>query len=84
MAFKTHMQLSQLIVIQHVNEYSATETKTLEAITTIGRVLTSIDSKSIILAWYPKVKEPIRLLKSMDCMKTLRKKAVNDKYIELL
>ena len=50
MAFKTYLQVLLPITIQHTNEYEAMETKTLEVITTIWRVLTSIDSKSIILA----------------------------------
>ena len=83
MTFKTYQQLSLPIVIQQVNEYSATETKPLEAITEIWSVFTSITSKSIILARYQKVEETLHPLKSMDCIKTLTKKTVNDKYIEL-
>ena len=83
MVFKTYQKLSLPIVIQQVNEYSATETKTLEAITVIGSVFTSINSKAVILAWYQKVEETLHPLKSMDCIKTLTKKAVNDKYIEV-
>ena len=84
MAFKSYLQLSLPITIQHGNTYSATETKTLEAIAAIWRVLTSIDSESVILAWYPKVGETLRPLKPMDCMKILTKNAVNDKYIKLI
>ena len=84
MAFKSYLQLSLPITIQHVNTYSATETKTLEAIAAIWRVLTSIDSESVILAWYPKVGETLRPLKTMDCIKILTKNAVNDKYIKLI
>ena len=83
MAFKTYQQLSLPIVIQQVNEYSATETKTVEAITEKWSVFTSINSKSVILVWYQKVEETLDPLKSMDCIKTLTKKAVNDKYIEV-
>ena len=39
MAFKTYLQLSLPIAIQHVTEYGATETKTLEVITEIWKVL---------------------------------------------
>ena len=73
MAFKTYLQVLLPITIQHTNEYEAMETKTLEVITTIWRVLTSIDSKSIILAWHPKIDKTLRLLKSIECMKTLTK-----------
>ena len=67
MIFKIYLQLLLHISIQQINEYGATETKTLEAITTIWRVLIPIDSKSVILAWRQKVQEILRPLKSMDC-----------------
>ena len=50
MEFKTHLQLSLLIPIQYVNEYGATETKTLAAISLIWRVITFVDKKFVILA----------------------------------
>ena len=84
MVFKTYLQLSLPITIQQANEYGTTETKKLEKITTIWRVLTSIDSKYVILTCHPKVEETLCPLKFIDCMKKLIKKEVNDKYIELL
>ena len=59
MVFKTHLQFSLPITIQQVNEYSATETKILEAFTSICKMLPSIDNKSFILAWYLKVKDSL-------------------------
>ena len=79
MVFETYLQLSLHIAIQQVNEYGATEIKALEEIIVIWRVLTSIDSNSVILARYPKMEKILRLLKSLDYMKTLTKEAVNDK-----
>lgn len=74
MEYKIYLQLSLPIAIQQINEYEATETKTPEAITAIQRVLTSSDSRSIILAWQLKVEETIHPLKFMDCIKTLTKR----------
>ena len=74
MVFKTYLQLSLPIAIQQINEYGATEIKTQESITVIWKVLTSIDSKSVILAWYPKVEEILCPLKTLDYVKTLTKR----------
>ena len=79
MVFETYLQRSLHIAIQQVNEYGATEIKALEEIIVIWRVLTSIDSNYVILARYPKMEKILRLLKSLDYMKTLTKEAVHDK-----
>ena len=84
MVFKTYLQLSLPIAIQQVTEYGATETRTLEAITEIWKALVSINRHNVILAWHLKTEDTLRPLTSTDCEKTLTKKAVNDKYIELL
>ena len=84
MLFKTYLQLFLPIAIQQVTEYGAPETKTLEAITEIWKVLLSINRHNVILSWHLKAEDTLIPLKSMECTKKMTKKAVNDKYIELL
>ena len=84
MVFKTYLQLSLPIAIQHVTEYWAIETKILETITEIWKALLSINRHNVIISWYLKTEDTLKPLTSMDCTKNLTQKAVNDKYIELL
>ena len=84
MAFKTYLQLSLPIAIQHITEYGATEAKKLDTITEIWKVLLLVHRHNVILSWHLKTEDTLKPLTSMDCTKTLTKKVVNDKYIELL
>ena len=43
-----------------------------------------IDQHIVILVWNPKVEDTLRPLKTIDFMKAVTKKSVNDKFIELL
>ena len=84
MEFKTYLQLSLHIVIQQVTEYGVTLKNILEVITEIWKVLLSINRHNVILSWHLKAEDTLIPLKLMNCTHTLTKKAVNDKYIELL
>ena len=50
MVFKLYLQLSLPILIQLVNEFGPKETKVLEALTVIWKILTAIDQYIVILA----------------------------------
>ena len=84
MAFKSYLQLSLSIAIQHVTEYGTTETIIFKAITEIWKALLSINRHNVILSWHLKTEDTLIPPTSMNCTKNLTKKAVNDKYIELL
>lgn len=56
----------------------------LEALTSIWKILTSIDHHIVIVAWLPKVKDVLLPIDINNFMKAMTKKAVNDKFIELL
>lgn len=73
----------ECIAIQQVNEYGAIETKTLKEIKEIWKTLIAVNRYNVILSWYLKTENTLKPLKSADYKKTLTKKAVNDKYIEL-
>ena len=74
MAFKTYLQLSLPITMQQLTKYGATETKQLEAITEIWKVLLSANRHNVILFWYLKMEDTLKPLTSIDCTKTLTKK----------
>ena len=85
MVFKTYLELSIPISIQAVTEFGETEEKVLAALTSIWRTLTSIDQHTVILSWHPKVEDTLRPLRSVDfTTKPPKKKALNDRYIDML
>ena len=84
MVFKSYLQLSIHISIQNLSEFGETETKLLAALTSIWETLSSIDQYTVILSWYPKVEDILCPLRTSEFMSKPLKKAVNDRYIELL
>ena len=52
--------------------------------TSIWKVLTTIDQYTVIQTWHPKIDNVLRPLNTIDLAKTMKKQAVNDKFIELL
>ena len=86
MTFKTYLKLSLPIAIQYVTEYGATETKILETITEFWKVLLSVNRRNVILSWIMALKDGTHTeTTNVDGLyKNSDKKAVADKYIELL
>ena len=68
MAFKTYLQVSIPISIQNVTEFGDTEVKILTALTSIWKILASIDQHTVILSWNPKIENTLRPLRAVDFM----------------
>ena len=77
MLLKTYLQLSIPIFIQKVNASGETETKDLEALTSIQKILKTIDQHTVILAWHPKLEDTLSPLKTVDFVKVMTKKYTN-------
>ena len=84
MVFNPYVKLTLPIAIQQATEFRTTEQAVLEALTTIWKTLSELDTSTFILAWHSRVEHTVRPLKNGDLSKPLTMKSVNDKYIEPL
>ena len=84
MVFRTNLQLLISISIQSITEFGERETKLLAALTSIWKILSSIDHHTFILSWQYKVEDILRPLRTSDFMSKLLTRVINDRYIELL
>ena len=83
MIFKVYLKFYLPIFIQHVIELGETETRVLEALIVIWKIITEMNNNSFVLSWHPKSKETLRPLKSIDLVKVMSRKKLYDKDIEI-
>ena len=74
--FTASLKLPITIVIQQVTNYGVTEANLMETLMYIFKTMSDKDNKTLTLAWYPKVKNIVRPLKSVDLTKPLSKKSM--------